>query len=105
MKVYSSLIVIVVLMMTLVMINGAPNAAHCKKERKLAITACISVMYGRRPSSKCCKRARVSHVECICPVITPDLIATIDVNRAIKLIEGCGRRVPRPFTCGSLTIP
>ncbi|CAH1453851.1 unnamed protein product [Lactuca virosa] len=105
MKIYTSLVVVLILMMILGMTRAAPSAAHCKKERKLAINACISVMYGRRPSSTCCKRARVSHVECICPVITPGLLATINVNRLVKFIEGCGRRVPRPFTCGSLTIP
>ncbi|KAI3691590.1 hypothetical protein L6452_31387 [Arctium lappa] len=84
---------------------GAPTASQCKKERRVAINACKSVMYGRPPSSYCCQRARVSHVKCICPVITPKLVALIDVNRFVKLIRGCGRRLPRHFKCGSLTIP
>ncbi|KAI3689786.1 hypothetical protein L2E82_47753 [Cichorium intybus] len=105
MKNYSSLVIVVILMMILVTTTAAPSAAKCKKEKRLAINACISVLYGRPPSASCCKRARVSHIKCICPVITPKLAALINVNRFVKLIEGCGRRVPRHFKCGSLTIP
>ncbi|CAB4309851.1 unnamed protein product [Prunus armeniaca] len=36
----------------------------------------------------------------------PKVAATIhDINRAVRLIEGCGRRVPRHFKCGSITTP
>ncbi|XP_071730849.1 uncharacterized protein [Rutidosis leptorrhynchoides] len=85
--------------------HAAQTAAQCKQERRLAVNACKTVLYGRPPSSYCCQRARVSHVECICPVITPKLAALIDVNHAVKLIEGCGRRVPHHFKCGSITTP
>ncbi|CAH1453849.1 unnamed protein product [Lactuca virosa] len=105
MRNYSNLMIVLILMIILAMTRAAPSAAQCKKEKRLAINACISVLYGRPPSSSCCKRARVSHVKCICPVITPKLAALINVNRFVKLIEGCGRRVPRHFKCGSLTIP
>lgn len=84
--------------------SGQPTDAECKVERRLAVNSCKSVLYGRLPSTSCCQRARVSHVECICPVITPKLAALIDVNRVIKLIEGCGRVVPRKFKCGSKSL-
>ncbi|XP_024961436.1 uncharacterized protein LOC112501904 [Cynara cardunculus var. scolymus] len=99
-------VIILFMMMFLAMASAAePTAAECKKERKLAVNACKSVLYGRNPSALCCQRARVSHVECICPAITPALAALIDVNRFVKLIRGCGRRVPRHFKCGSITTP
>ncbi|KAK4843676.1 hypothetical protein QYF36_011365 [Acer negundo] len=53
--------------------------------------------YGKLPSLSCCERVRVSHVECVCPLVTPKLAALIDLNCAIRFIEGCGRRVPRHF--------
>ncbi|KAD6453414.1 hypothetical protein R6Q59_015296 [Mikania micrantha] len=92
-------------MMLLARVCAAPTAAECKEERRLAVTSCNNVLYGRPPSPACCQRARVSHVECICPAITPKLAALVDVNRFTKLIEGCGRRVPRHFKCGSITTP
>ncbi|XP_022738418.1 uncharacterized protein LOC111291099 [Durio zibethinus] len=79
--------------------------AECKEERTLAINACKPVVYGKLPSPECCQRVRVTHLECVCPVITPKLAALIDLNRAIRLIEGCGRKVPRQYKCGSLTTP
>lgn len=83
------------------MVSGELSSAECKQERKIGINACKPVIYGKLPSAECCQRVRVSHIECVCPVITPKLAALIDLNRAIKLIEGCGRRVPRHFKCGS----
>ncbi|XP_021291943.1 uncharacterized protein LOC110422378 [Herrania umbratica] len=79
--------------------------AQCKEERNLGINACKPVVYGKLPSPECCQRVRVTHLECVCPVISPQLAALIDVNRAVRLIEGCGRRVPRHYKCGSITIP
>ncbi|KAL9433939.1 hypothetical protein AB3S75_024575 [Citrus x aurantiifolia] len=81
------------------------SAAQCKEERRIGLNECKPVLYGKLPSPSCCERVRVSHIECVCPVITPKLAALIDVNRAIRLIEGCGRRVPRHFKCGSITTP
>ncbi|XVE57542.1 hypothetical protein DITRI_Ditri04bG0098600 [Diplodiscus trichospermus] len=81
------------------------SAAECKEERSLAVNACKPVVYGKLPSPECCQRVRVTHLECVCPVITPKLAALIDLNRAIRLIEGCGRKVPRHYKCGSITTP
>ncbi|KAL5709522.1 hypothetical protein ACHQM5_020202 [Ranunculus cassubicifolius] len=83
------------------MVGALLNAVQCKEERRIGLEACKSVIYGKLPSPQCCERVRVSHVECVCPVITPKLAALVDVNRAIKLIQGCGRRVPRHYKCGS----
>lgn len=77
------------------------SAAQCKEERRIGINACKPVIYGKNPSAECCLRVRVSHVECVCPVVTPKLAALINLNRAIRLIQGCGRRVPTHFKCGS----
>ncbi|KAI7743404.1 hypothetical protein M8C21_014031 [Ambrosia artemisiifolia] len=97
--------ILITMMLILARVNAAPTAQECKEERRLAVVACQNVLYGRQPSAACCQRARVSHVECICPAITPKLAALIDVNRFTKLIEGCGRRVPRHYKCGSITTP
>ncbi|KAK9068045.1 hypothetical protein SSX86_012156 [Deinandra increscens subsp. villosa] len=105
MKNCCSLVIVLILMTMLAMASAAPSAARCKKERTLAIKACNSVLYGRLPSPSCCLRIRVSRMSCICSVVTPKLAALIDPNRFAKLIEGCGRRLPHPFQCGSLTIP
>ncbi|KAD4178273.1 hypothetical protein E3N88_26864 [Mikania micrantha] len=80
------------------------SAAECHEERRLAVNACKSLIHGGFPSPQCCQRARVSHAECICPDVTPELVAMIgDINRAIRLVERCGRRVPHHFKCGIAT--
>ncbi|XP_022155522.1 uncharacterized protein LOC111022647 [Momordica charantia] len=84
---------------------GALTAGQCKAERDVAVKECMAVVFGRMPSPACCERARVSHEECICPAVTPKLMSYVDPNRAIRLIEGCGRKVPRHFKCGSFTTP
>ncbi|KAI7993182.1 hypothetical protein LOK49_LG11G02249 [Camellia lanceoleosa] len=102
----------VIWVMVVVVVVGGPapasatlSAAECKEERRVGINACKPVVYGKLPTPECCERVRVSHIECVCPVITPKLAALIDVNRAVRLVEGCGRRVPRHFKCGSITTP
>ncbi|GMN30894.1 hypothetical protein TIFTF001_003016 [Ficus carica] len=85
--------------------TAALSDAQCHEERRIGVNACKPVLYGKLPSPQCCERVRVSHLECVCPVITPKLAALIDLNRAIRLIEGCGRQVPRHFKCGSITTP
>ncbi|XWS49651.1 hypothetical protein CRYUN_Cryun12cG0021400 [Craigia yunnanensis] len=87
------------------MAGAALSASQCKEERTLAINACKPVIYGKLPTPECCQRVRVTHLECVCPVITPQIAPLIDVNRAIRLIEGCGRKVPRHYKCGSITTP
>ncbi|KAK9198275.1 hypothetical protein WN944_013459 [Citrus x changshan-huyou] len=81
------------------------SPSQCSKERRPGVNACKPIIYGQPPSPACCQRVRVSHVECVCPAITPKLAALINVNSVIRLIEGCGRRVPRHFKCGSITTP
>ncbi|KAF5175104.1 hypothetical protein FRX31_035312 [Thalictrum thalictroides] len=85
-------------------VDAGLNARQCKEERRLSVGACSSVLHGN-PTPQCCYRIRVAHVECVCPVITPQLVAFIDVPRLIRIVQGCGRRVPRHFKCGSITTP
>ena len=73
---------------------GAVSGAECEEERRL-------VLYGKDPTPACCERIRVTHIECVCPVITPKLAALVDVNRMVRLVEGCGRNVPRYNKCDS----
>ncbi|CAH1453848.1 uncharacterized protein LOC111911393 [Lactuca sativa] len=105
MKIASILVIILIAMMFLAMTCAAQTAAECKEERRLAVNACRNVLTGSLPSSACCQRARVSHAACICPAITPKVAALVDINRFVKLVEGCGRRVPRHYKCGSITTP
>ncbi|GKV45511.1 hypothetical protein SLEP1_g52583 [Rubroshorea leprosula] len=86
-------------------VKGDMNPSQCKEERRLLVNACWPVIFGRNPSSYCCQRVGVTHVECVCPVVTPKLAALIGVERTIKQIESCGRTVPHNFKCGSITTP
>ncbi|KAJ8763714.1 hypothetical protein K2173_003496 [Erythroxylum novogranatense] len=108
-KPLASIVMVLLLVLGILEVNNKASAevsaAACKEERRLGINACKPVVYGRLPSPACCERVRVSHIECVCPVVTPKLAALVDVNRAIRLIEGCGRRVPRHYKCGSITTP
>ncbi|CAA6660152.1 unnamed protein product [Spirodela intermedia] len=81
------------------------SASECRRERVLGLNACKSLLFWRSPSPECCLRIRVSHPECVCPVITPKLAALVDVNRLIKIVRGCGRPVPSHYKCGSITTP
>ncbi|XP_010912869.1 uncharacterized protein [Elaeis guineensis] len=99
------LVLVVVAAAAVIPVHAGMSPAACKAERRVGINACKAVLYGQLPSPQCCERVRVSHVECVCPLVTPKLAALVDVDRAIRLIEGCGRRVPHHFKCGSLTTP
>ncbi|KAF4362533.1 hypothetical protein F8388_011360 [Cannabis sativa] len=110
-RLISAMASLMVVMLTMMMCYGAEVAsaqlsnAQCHEERRIGLNACKAVLVGRPPSAACCQRVRVTHVQCVCQVITPKLAAYIDLKRAIPLIQGCGRRVPRHFKCGSITTP
>ncbi|KAK3023225.1 hypothetical protein RJ639_043337 [Escallonia herrerae] len=61
------------------------SAANCKVERNAFVGACKLVVNGRNPTPECCRCIQVSHFECICPVITPKVVAPIDVRRPMRL--------------------
>ncbi|KAL0308429.1 UNVERIFIED_CONTAM: hypothetical protein Sradi_5785200 [Sesamum radiatum] len=83
--------------------QALPTPAKCKEERRLGFKACRrTIIYGWRPSGKCCERIRATHAKCVCPLITPKVASVINVEHAIKIIEQCGRKVPHQFKCGSL---
>ncbi|XP_059630942.1 uncharacterized protein LOC132273864 [Cornus florida] len=102
-------VLLVALMGVVVMWNagsvGALTEAQCHEERNILVSACKPVLTRKPPSPFCCERVRVTHVECVCSVITPKLAPLIDVNYAIKVVQGCGRQVPRHYKCGSITTP
>ncbi|KAG9156807.1 hypothetical protein Leryth_019505 [Lithospermum erythrorhizon] len=81
------------------------SPARCKEERKILVKGCMPVVRGRPPSAYCCQLLRTGDAECVCSIITPKLAALIDVNYAIRVIQGCGRQVPRHYKCGSITTP
>ncbi|RVW21764.1 hypothetical protein CK203_112857 [Vitis vinifera] len=66
----------------------------CKEERKLAGNACQPVLYGKDPSANCCQCVRVTHVECICPYVSPRSLPSFEPMvlksslRKLKGVEG-----------------
>ncbi|KAF3674221.1 putative cdc6 [Capsicum annuum] len=80
--------------------NAKMSESACKEERRIGVNACKPVLYGKVPSPKCCERIRLTHIECVCSVITPKLAALVDIKAAVRIVEGCGRRVPRNYKCG-----
>ncbi|XP_049377228.1 uncharacterized protein LOC125842071 isoform X3 [Solanum stenotomum] len=86
-------------------VKGEVSESICREERRIGKKACLSVLVGMNPSAECCERARVTHEECFCPIITPKLAAILNPKRIIRLIQGCGRTIPRNFKCGSITTP
>ncbi|KAH7537720.1 hypothetical protein FEM48_Zijuj03G0122900 [Ziziphus jujuba var. spinosa] len=107
------LVVIIMVMVTLgnfeevpiLGINGDTSPSQCKEEKDLLVKECKPIIFGSKPSGSCCQRIRVTHVECVCPLVTPKIASLINVKRVIKQIEGCGRTVPHHFKCGSITTP
>ncbi|KAL5748368.1 hypothetical protein ACOSP7_025404 [Xanthoceras sorbifolium] len=89
----SSKILVLVLVFTLMKVSGGGDVLSPIK----------TIVFG--PSAACCGRVRVSHFECVCPLVTPKLASLINVNHAINLLKRCGRTVPRHFKCGSLNFP
>ncbi|KAL9665102.1 hypothetical protein QQ045_020512 [Rhodiola kirilowii] len=78
------------------------TAVDCKQMRRLGINACKPLLWGQDPSAECCYRIRITPEYCVCPVVTPKLAALVtDLGKAIRIIESCGRRVPRHHKCGS----
>ncbi|XP_010053545.1 uncharacterized protein LOC104441967 [Eucalyptus grandis] len=88
-------------------VHGAARLSptQCKEERRLAVNTCKPIVFGQPPSPGCCERVRLSHYQCVCPVFTPRVANLINVNKAIKLFQSCGRRIPHHFKCGSLYFP
>ncbi|PON71089.1 Bifunctional inhibitor/plant lipid transfer protein/seed storage helical domain containing protein [Parasponia andersonii] len=83
------------------MVKADLSPSECKQERNQLVNECRPVIFGRNPSANCCQRVRVTHVECVCPYVTPKLANLVNVERSIRQIQGCGRTVPHNFKCGS----
>ncbi|CAI9095595.1 OLC1v1031583C1 [Oldenlandia corymbosa var. corymbosa] len=101
---------IMALLMMLALLSSTGNSnksseAECKKERRLGMIACKPLAHGYLPSPECCERMRNTNPECVCPLITPEMAAKVDIQSALRIAESCGITVPRPFQCGSLVIP
>ncbi|XP_062092263.1 uncharacterized protein LOC133798091 [Humulus lupulus] len=99
------MVAVVVVVVVPPMAKAETSPSQCKQERNQLVSACKPVIFGQNPSVNCCARVRETHVECVCPYVTPKLANLINVQRSIKQIQGCGRTVPRNFKCGSVTTP
>ena len=94
-------VVVAVVVVAPPMVKAELSPSQCKQERDQLVNECRPIIFGRNPSANCCQRVRVTHVECVCPYVTPKFANLINVGRVIKQIEGCGRTVPHNFKCGS----
>ncbi|KAL2558336.1 uncharacterized protein Fot_03194 [Forsythia ovata] len=97
-----------ILVAMLVPMAHGVTPSECKTEKNNLVNNCRPVIFGRDPSPVCCQNVRDAHIECVCPYLGPkaaSVIRGIGVPRVVKLIEGCGRSVPRNYKCGSITTP
>ncbi|KAJ4870759.1 hypothetical protein Rs2_24662 [Raphanus sativus] len=78
---------------------------YCHAQRRLLIDACKILILRQAPPAECCRRIRTTPAWCVCPSVTPQRAALIDVNYAVGVIRQCGRYVARGTKCGSITVP
>ncbi|VVB12182.1 unnamed protein product [Arabis nemorensis] len=81
--------------------------SFCHAQRRMLINACTSSIL-RSPTAQCCLRIRRTPMWCVCSIVTPQLAATINIDKvkyAVGVIRQCGRPVARGTKCGSLTVP
>ncbi|CAF2127951.1 BnaAnng41090D [Brassica napus] len=77
---------------------------YCHAQRRLLIDACKILIFRQAPPAECCRRIRTTPAWCVCPSVTPQRAALIDVNYAVGVIRQCGRYVARGTKCGSKCI-
>ncbi|KAL5704049.1 hypothetical protein ACHQM5_022552 [Ranunculus cassubicifolius] len=102
-------VILVVMVLALIFgvtkIDAGMPARLCKVQRRVLVSTCQELIYRKPPSPYCCRRLRVTPSECICEVITPKLALLIDVSYAVGVMRRCGRKIPRHYKCGSITLP
>ncbi|XP_047963799.1 uncharacterized protein LOC125208258 [Salvia hispanica] len=96
--------------MVMVMVASAAaqglSPSQCSNQKNNLKYTCRNVVVGGKPSEGCCQLVRAANTECLCQFVTPKLVAALGgAARAIGLVRGCGRTIPRNFKCGSLTTP
>ncbi|CAI9774956.1 unnamed protein product [Fraxinus pennsylvanica] len=77
------------------------DLSRCKEEKSGLISNCRSAIYSRNPTATCRQMTRNVHFERVCPYVTSKVATIIEVQRALKLFQDCGRQVPHNFKCGS----
>ncbi|XP_010543644.1 PREDICTED: uncharacterized protein LOC104816486 [Tarenaya hassleriana] len=97
-------------LIVLVLISGftldyVAGESYCRAQRRVLVNACKRLLLRLTPNAECCDRLRKTPTRCVCPIVTPQMAALIDVNYVVGVIRSCGRRVPHGFKCGSLTAP
>ncbi|KAK9095845.1 hypothetical protein Sjap_021342 [Stephania japonica] len=98
--IHVTLVVLLIFALPIQTVQGL-SPAECKLLVNILVSACPEVINRKPPSAYCCQRIRVTPEECVCSRITPQLAVLIDVNYAVKVVQGCGRPVPRHHKCGS----
>ncbi|CAA7057828.1 unnamed protein product [Microthlaspi erraticum] len=96
---------ILLMMISTVTIEQAAAETYCHAQRHALIDACKMLLLRLSPSVECCRRIRWTPIWCVCPSVTPQRAALIDVNYAVGVIRQCGRPIARGTKCGSVTVP
>ncbi|XP_024521092.1 uncharacterized protein LOC112342835 [Selaginella moellendorffii] len=74
----------------------------------LAGNCMTAVLFGTKPSSKCCKFVRSAQLDCLCSKITKDVTKMITehlLSTALKIAKQCNWELPHNYQCGSYTFP
>ncbi|XAR54885.1 hypothetical protein NMG60_11030212 [Bertholletia excelsa] len=85
-------------------VRAEMSPTQCEEERMLLKNVCRAVLFGRPPSPACCERVRLSSSECVCTIFTAKVVSLLNAQNFASLLQVCGRRVPRPFNCGSINL-
>lgn len=81
------------------------EADKCGDEIQGLVNNCSSILSGKSPSAVCCGLIRSADMGCVCPKVTPQIAALINVPKLVSLVESCGRNVPHHTQCGSIVTP
>lgn len=95
---------ILLMMISIFTLDQAAGENYCHAQRRVLIGACKMLLLRQSPTVECCRRIRLTPIWCVCPSVTPQRAALIDVNYAVGVIRQCGRPIARGTKCGSKCI-
>ena len=78
------------------------EADKCGDDIQGLVNNCSPILSGNPPSAVCCCLIRSADLGCVCPKVTPQIAALVNVPKLVSLVESCGRNVPHHTQCGSI---
>ncbi|GLJ32872.1 hypothetical protein SUGI_0662040 [Cryptomeria japonica] len=102
-SVRASLVFVFVMMLGVVV--SRVRGDKCGDEIQGLATNCAPILQGNAPSAACCGLIRSADMSCVCPKVTPEIAASINVTQVVSVVESCGRNVPHHTRCGSIVTP